>query len=189
MSDYNHGETIKYRAKAEDINGDGIANADLVLRIYRGNNEYWTGAAWQAAPFDLPMTEIDEVNHKGTWKYDFDTTPHNTTDDYFFEVIDNSGNAINQFEIDAFTVSDSGDLANIEADVKRLLALNHDNFVMDPLTYDANGSMLTGVVRAYDSKANADADDGVTGLLYTYDITGERTGAGYLGKYTQTRTL
>jgi len=85
------------------------------------------------------------------------------------------------------SVAINGKIDTQAAQLIRILGLNHENFVMDPVTFDVNGSLLTGIVRLYDSKANADTDDGATGLIHTYNIKSVRTTQGFLGKYTQTR--
>ncbi len=187
MSDYSHGETINFRARAEDVLGNGITNADLIIRIWRqSDNMYWTGAAWQVAIADIPMIEnADTTNFAGDWSYAFDTTPHAIAENYYSQVVDDSGNAVNApFEIDVANVG-SG-VAALSDNVNRILGLQKDNFVHEPLTYNENGTMKTGRIRVYDSVANANTDDGVTGLLYAYDITAELT-LNKLIKYTQTR--
>jgi len=83
-----------------------------------------------------------------------------------------------------YTAPDNAGIANAEADAStaatqataaaiasaRAVALLGDNTVLESLTQNVDGQMLTGELRAYDSAANAVTDDGVTGLLFSYDI-------------------
>jgi hypothetical protein len=77
----------------------------------------------------------------------------------------------------------------LDTKVDRVLGLMYENSVMEPLTFqdDGNGNqiMVTGEIRIYDSKANADTDDGSTGLVAKYAITQSHIGD-KLTKFTQT---
>ena len=189
MTRYNHGEKINYEARFEDLLGVGILNATGEIAIRRTSDDnYWTGAAWQAAIFQIPMIEIGETNRPGIWRYLFDLAPHTSDDIYIGEVTDSSGNAQNTpFNLTEDIVSATHD--DIGDDLKRILGLNHDNFVLDPTAYDAAGRMTTGEVRIYNSKANTLLDDEVTGLLHKYTVTSVRTVQGFLAKFTQVREL
>lgn len=183
---FDFGDVIKYEARFEDGAGAGITNAAGKINIRRKSDDtFWTGFVWQAAPFEIIMDEISDANVPGQWKFDFDTAPHLSVDQYVASISDSSGNAVNRINQQLAYVGETA--ANDE--LKRLLGLSHENFVFDPLTYDTQGRMITGVVRCYDSKANADTDDNSTGILYRYDVDSVRTIEGFLGKFTQTRTL
>lgn len=188
MTRYNHGDIITYEVRAEDAFGVGITNANMhIQQRRRADDAFFNGATWQAAVFNIPMIEkSDTVNLPGIWTLNFDTGPHNSVDDYITEFIDISGNAVNApFVRDENQVG--GYLDSIDADLARILGLNHDNFVHDPTDYDINGRMVTGETRMYNSKANALLDDGATGLLFKYTVTSARTVQGFLAKFTQTR--
>ena len=93
------------------------------------------------------------------------------------------------FEDAGFTVEASYDLeietveaSNDKTNILRLLGLNYHNSVMEPLAYDASGCLTDAKVRAYDTATNAQVDDGVTGLLFSWTIEITYTG-GQLVKY------
>ena len=83
---------------------------------------------------------------------------------------------------DHLTTGSTGEALN------KTLGLMFENSVMEPLTFqdDGNGNkiMVTGEQRVYNSKANAETDDGVTGLDAKYSITQAHVGD-KLTKYTQ----
>lgn len=185
MTRYNHGDTIPFKVRAEDAAGAGITDANMVIKHWRASDDmFWNGSIWQANSFNIPMIEhSDVVNFPGRWDYNFPTgnALHNFVDNYYSEIVDLSGNAINgPFEIIESPVGGYLD---------RLAGLNHDNFVHDPTSYDISGRMVDGETRLYDSKANALLDDGATGLLYKYTVKSERTVLGFLAKFTQTREI
>jgi len=175
------------------LNKVPVTDALGVIYIYRLSDfKYWNDVSglWEVPRVSNDMNEISETNQTGDWIYNFDTAVAGAlqTDEYIIEMVD-SAVAKSDNTIERLSQTVGGYLDLLIDDIKRVLALQHDNFVMDPLTYDINGSMVTGVVRAYETAANADTDNGVTGILYKYDITGVRTVEGFLGKYTQTRQM
>jgi hypothetical protein len=108
--------------------------------------------------------------------YSVNWTP--TTEGYF--------SAIYEFFLDAgHTVvaqdyPQNGETIEVNSDktnLLRMLALNHENAVLDQQTYDAGRRLLTARLRGYDTQANA-ALAGATGLLFewnvvsTYDVNG-----------------
>lgn len=68
------------------------------------------------------------------------------------------------------------DVNSERTNIIRILGLVHENAVFDQQTYNGSGQLLTGRIRSYDSKTNADAA-GLTGLLFTWHITASYTGA------------
>lgn len=187
MTDYAHGDIIPYSVNALGVDGQGITNANMVIQHFRkSDNQFWNGAAWQVARFDIPMIEnADTVNFPGRWTYDFDTNPHNLVDDYYSQVVDLSGNAVNApFQL--IHVPLLGHVDSIINSLVKITGLAMNNFVMDPTDYDTQGRMTEGQARLYDSAANALTDDGSTGILFKYDIVSDRTISGFLAKYTQT---
>jgi hypothetical protein len=82
------------------------------------------------------------------------------------------------------TQSNVDDLATTLA---RLLGLVHENAFIDNTTYDSNSMLLSGRVRIFDSKANAQlATDGgseTTGLVATYTIEADYEGPGRMKTY------
>jgi hypothetical protein len=108
--------------------------------------------------------------------YSVNWTP--TSEGYF--------SAIYEFFLDpgytvvAYDYPNQGETVEVNSDktnIMRLLALNHENAVLDQQTYDAGRRLLTARLRGYNSQANALAA-GVTGLLFewhivsTYDVNG-----------------
>jgi hypothetical protein len=75
---------------------------------------------------------------------------------------------------DGETIEVNSDKTNL----LRLLALNHENSVLDQQTYDAGRRLLSARIRGYNSAANA-LLAGVGGLLFewqivsTYDVNGK----------------
>jgi len=63
-----------------------------------------------------------------------------------------------------------GVLEDLYARTKRINAFVGENVVLVGSQWDNNGNILEGVVRLYDSPANALADDGVTGLIASYPV-------------------
>lgn len=86
--------------------------------------------------------------------------------------------ALYEFFLDpAYTVpaddyANAGESIEVSSDktnIERLLGLNHENSVLDQQTYDAARRLTGARLRAYDSKANAQAA-GLQGLLYEWQI-------------------
>lgn len=82
------------------------------------------------------------------------------------------------YDIEVEVIEANSDKTNI----LRLLGLSHHNSVLEPLDYNAEGCMTKAAVRAYDSDLNATADDGSTGLLFSWTIDVSYTG-GQMTKY------
>lgn len=70
----------------------------------------------------------------------------------------------------------------------RQLGLNLENCVIESLTGDSDGRMLTGRRRLYNSAANATTNDGVTGLVASYAIVVAYNSDGIPTSYKETRT-
>lgn len=64
---------------------------------------------------------------------------------------------------------ESIEVSSDKTNILRLLGLNHENAVLDQQTYDGARRLLSARLRAYNSKANAEAA-GVTGLLFEWRI-------------------
>lgn len=78
----------------------------------------------------------------------------------------------NAYSVPADDYANAGESIEVSSDksnIERLLGLNHENSVLDQQTYDAARRLLSARLRAYDSKANAQAA-GTTGLLYEWQI-------------------
>ena len=56
-----------------------------------------------------------------------------------------------------------------KTNILRILGLLHENAVLDQMTHDSDGNMLTGRLRVYNNKGNADLA-GAAGLRYQYSI-------------------
>lgn len=93
--------------------------------------------------------------------------------------------AVYEFFIDpgytvvAYDYPQAGETIEVCSDktnIMRLLALNHENAVLDQQTYDAGRRLLTARLRGYDSQANA-LLAGTQGLLFEWYIQ-----AGYDGQ-------
>lgn len=75
----------------------------------------------------------------------------------------------------------SHSLAVMGAKLLRLLGLERENSFVDNTTHDGNNNMLTGRLRIYDSKVNAEnakqvGNPGTVGLIATYSIVATYTG-------------
>ena len=86
--------------------------------------------------------------------------------------------AIYEFFLDAdYTVQaldypNGGETIEVSSDktnILRLLGLNHENAVLDQQVYDGARRLLSARLRAYNSRANAEAA-GATGLLFEWRI-------------------
>lgn len=82
------------------------------------------------------------------------------------------------------TSSSTDDLA---ASIARVLGLVHENVFIDNTAYDANAMLLSGRIRIFDSKSNAQAatDGGIgeTGVISEYTIDANYDGPGRMGTY------
>lgn len=82
------------------------------------------------------------------------------------------------------TSSSTDDLA---ADIARILGLVHENVFIDNTIYDASAMLLSGRIRTFDSKTNAQAatkgGSGETGTVATYTIEADYAGPGKMDSY------
>jgi len=190
---YLFGDTISYKVRFENAAGVGIANATGVIYIYRNSDkQFWNGSAFQVGRVSLTMFEISETNQIGQWVFEFPTnlTGALAIDEYIAEFEDTSGNSVNRSEFDSALVG--GFIDPIVTDIKRLLGLSHENFVLDPTAFTTNGIMSAGDVYIYDSKANADADGRTiaTGAIAKYAVVSPHSSTtGQLIKFTQTKEV
>ena len=69
------------------------------------------------------------------------------------------------------TIVDSNEaLEEIRSDMQRLLGLSFENTYRHSIIYDGDGRVSSEILDKYNSKANAQAHDGVTGFQYRYEI-------------------
>jgi hypothetical protein len=168
---FNSGDTIPVRAVFEDVNGSPITNATGFIFIHRtSDNQYWNGSAFQVARVSIAMAKVSDANVPGEWNFNFATNGAgaNAVDNYIFEVIDTSGNAKNKIEQGFAFVG--GYLDKIQSDAAKILGLMHENTAMTPV-FDGAGNVISGELRQYDTKANAQTDNGTTGLLNKWSFT------------------
>lgn len=78
-----------------------------------------------------------------------------------------AADAVTEIQVGLATAAE---LTTLQASVLRVLGLTGHNQVIAVLTKNANGDALTQRIRHYDTLANAQLDDGATGLLDTYNI-------------------
>ena len=108
-------------------------------------------------------------------------------------IVDNLNATIgSRLATSGYTAPDNATIANIYsvvntevADLTELLGLAGKYRVVIFTAWDSFGNPTAGTVRVYNSSANALADNGSTGLLYTYTITNAINGSGQLTKNTQ----
>jgi len=84
------------------------------------------------------------------------------------------------YTIIAYDYPQKGETIDVNSDktnIERLLALEHENTVLDMQTYDGAKRLLTSRLRGYNSAANAIAA-GVTGLLFEWHILATYDGLG-----------
>ena len=70
--------------------------------------------------------------------------------------------------------ADQIDVSSFKTNILKILGLLHHNTIIDHQVYNGTRQLLSGRVRAYDSKVNADAA-GLTGLLFTWTVTATYT--------------
>jgi hypothetical protein len=77
------------------------------------------------------------------------------------------------YSVVAYDYPQNGETVEVNSDktnIMRLLALNHENAVLDNQTYDGARRLLSARLRGYNSQANALAA-GTTGLLFEWYIS------------------
>lgn len=77
------------------------------------------------------------------------------------------------------------EVSSDKTNLARILGLLHENTVFDQQIYDTGGNLVSGRLRAYDTKAHA-LSAGLTGLLFTWNLSASYTG-GQLSQYLITR--
>ena len=172
--------------------GVPILTATGKIYIYRNSDkQYLVGGSWQVVRATSTMIKISDTNQPGQWRFEFDNTVDSalSIDQYVIEMVDDSGNSDNPINLLEMYVG--GYIDPIVADIKRLLGLEHDNFVTEATAISLNGKMTQGDVYIYDSAVNATADIRTTpgGLIYQYHIEAPLTVSGNFDKFTQTRVL
>jgi hypothetical protein len=110
----------------------------------------------------LPLPNIAEGLYSVNW------TP--TQEGYVTAVydlyLDSGYTVMSDYDRDGETVEVSSDKTNI----MRLLGLAHENAVLDQEMYGSNGRLVSARLRAYDTKAHADAA-GLEGLRFVWAIS------------------
>ena len=194
MTRYLEGQTIPYETRFEDALGAGEITATGVISLRRTDDDkYFDGvSAWQVAFVEYAGVKVGDANSPGFWRFPFDSSLGNDVDNYVAEMRDSSGNSVNQIELQFDQVGGYLDILDDKLDtmtvtLNKVVGLSHENFVLDPTDFDTTDpkEMIKGKVRIYDSKANADIDNGVTGLVAKYNIDAPRT-LGVLDKFTMT---
>lgn len=87
------------------------------------------------------------------------------------------------YDLESEIIEVSSDKSNI----LRILGLLHENAVFDQQVFDVSGNLVSGRIRSYDTKLNAQAA-GLTGLLFTWLLSAVYTG-GQLSRYSLTREM
>lgn len=99
-----------------------------------------------------------------------------TTDGFFtaqYQLFEDAGFTISaNYDYEIESIEASSDKTNL----LRLLGLSYHNSTMEPLVYNAEGCLTDAKIRAYNSDTNAQLDDGVTGLLFSWTIKVTYTG-------------
>ncbi len=85
------------------------------------------------------------------------------------------------YDLESELVEVSSDKTNLV----RVLGLLHENTVFDQQVYDSDSNLVSGRLRAYDSKVHA-LSAGIPGLLFTWTVSASYTG-GQLSQYLITR--
>ncbi len=122
---------------------------------------------------DDVVVETIELPHLDAGLYSASYTP--ATEGYFSVVYrffyDAGMTVVADYDFESELIEVSSDKTNI----LRLLGLVHHNSIFDQQVYDGAGNLIGGRVRAYDTPAHS-LLGGVTGLLFTWQITGVYTG-------------
>jgi hypothetical protein len=99
-----------------------------------------------------------------------------------YELFFDSGfTAAANYDLESEMMEVSSDKTNI----LRILGLLHENTVFDNQVYDSGGNLVSGRLRAYDTKSHA-LTAGLPGLLFTWAVSASYTG-GQLSQYLITR--
>lgn len=83
-------------------------------------------------------------------------------------------------------------IAQLQADLSRVLGLLHRNGMVDLQTYDGQGQLTSARLRVFDSPANVPATPGgneTVGLLHKYDIAAAYGGLNVVTKFTLKQIL
>ena len=127
----------------------------------------FTTSIWKDAIVSGLSSTIVEIDSTGDYK--FECTP-DAEGFWRVEVLINYNKEVwkSEFVVVSGTVDELYDM------VRRSLGLNKENIFIDNTNYDANGQLISGRVRLFDSKTNCDlATDGgseTIGLIATYAI-------------------
>jgi len=114
---------------------------------------------------------VSEIGSTGRYEATFTPTSLGT----YKLTVDKTGiSADTRIEVSDPWIVEESDLDDIHGDIKRALGLLGDNSVIDYDWTDTNNDVAT--IWIYDSKANAQTHDEVTGLLYKYAVACTFTG-------------
>lgn len=185
---FRFGETIPFEIFFEDCEDLPVKNGEGVGSFRRqSDNKYWTGTVWQIPEIFLPGIEIDPVNVEGGWLFPFDTSVGEPIDNYILHAKDLSGQAaLNPPRLFAYV---GGYLEPLEAQLTKLLGLNHENVGIRDLTYDVNKRPLTSRLITYDTPENALINNGVDGRQESYLTVATYDEAGKMLTYNKIREV
>lgn len=106
--------------------------------------------------------------HVANGLYSINWTP--TTDGYYTAVYDFFTDAgFTEVSVDHERAAEQVEVSSDKTNIMRLLGLAHENAILDQQLYDGNRRLVSARLRAYDSKANAQAG-GTQGLLFQWTV-------------------
>lgn len=82
-------------------------------------------------------------------------------------------------------------LSNLSSDMNIILSLTHDNAVIDNQSWSTIAGqprLISATVKSYNSKVNADLNDGATGLVHQFEMLAVYDGSGNQSSFKLTRT-
>lgn len=106
--------------------------------------------------------------HVANGLYSVNWTP--ATEGYYTAVYDFfTDSSLEQASLDHERAAEQVEVSSDKTNILRLLGLAHENAILDQQVYDGNRRLVSARLRAYDSKANAQAG-GTQGLLFQWTV-------------------
>lgn len=173
------------------------------IKIQRVNGgDWWDGAAWQATPTAILMSELDATHLPGMYEYAMppagnDKALSDSGYRYFVDELTlpfNETAVLNTWIPERILGSSiAGNVAtgNLADFIFRIGATRHLNTRIINTAWNTAGRPTAGFVLGYTSKANLDADTGPAwaGAAIRFDVAILYDGSGRLTSYESTKTL
>ena len=177
---------------------DGLHEVQVLIDF---NKQIWHSQyqAFSEITHDLALQARDQADKIDLTAVDPSTVASDSLADQLFNKDSNKtfNSATDSLEAISDSLSINGAstatlLAQMQADLSRVLGLLHRNAILDLQTYDGQGQLTSARLRVFDSPANVPATPGgseVVGLLQRYDITATYSGLNVVTKFTLKQVL